>query len=83
MRVRREAQKFGALGTQLQNFCNGRVVVMLVAVVATVHEHAPGLFAQITAIRVSKERVDGRAGVHDHPARLFLSYSRRSCRVTD
>jgi len=34
----------------LQNFCDDGVVVVLVAVVAAVDEHAPGLLSQVAAI---------------------------------
>ena len=45
-----EAEEFCAFGSQLKDFGDDRVVVVLVAVIAAVDEHAPRLFAQVTTI---------------------------------
>ena len=45
-----ETKQLGSLGAQLQNFADDAVVVVLVAVVAAIHKHAPGFFAQVAAI---------------------------------
>jgi hypothetical protein len=42
----------------LRDLGNGRVVVVLAAVVATVNKHAPRFFAQVAAIRIGKKRID-------------------------
>ena len=75
MRVGRIAEQLGAFGAQLKNLGDDRVVVVLVAVVAAIDEHAPRLFAQVATIGVSQKRIDRRTRVHDHPrARLFLRF---------
>ena len=50
VRVRRVAEQLGALGAELEDLGDDRVVVVLVAVVAAVDEHAPRLLAQIAAV---------------------------------
>ena len=76
MRVCRIAEQLGAFGAQLQDLGDDGVVVVLVAVVAAVDEHAPRFFAQVAVIGVSQKRIDRRTRVHDHPcAWLFLRFS--------
>jgi hypothetical protein len=43
------------------------------AVVAAVHEHAPGLLAQVAAVGVGQQRLDARARVGDHPLALLAA----------
>ena len=50
MRVCRIAEQFRAFGAELKNVGNDRVVVVLVAVVAAIDEHAPRFFAQVATI---------------------------------
>ncbi len=73
MRVRREPEQLRALGPQLQDLRDRRVVVGCAAVVAAVHEHAPGLFPERAIIRIGEERLDARARVGDRPLALLAA----------
>ncbi len=57
------AQQFNALVTQLQDFGDDGVVVVLVAIVAAIVIGAPDFLAQITLVGIGQERVHGGAGV--------------------
>ena len=73
MRVGRKAKQARALGTQLQDFADDRVVVAGIAVIAAVDEGLPNLFAQVAARGVGEERFDGRARVGDDPFAFFAA----------
>ena len=57
------AEQLCFLGAQLQDFGDGDVVVMRVAIVAARGPHAERLFAQIAADGIGEERLDRRTGV--------------------
>ena len=72
--VRREAEQPGALGAQLQDLGDDRVVVVRAAVVAAVDEHPPDLLAQVAArpSRSGTARCDERV-LSDRPLALLAA----------
>src|SRR5258705_2186722 len=50
MSVRGKTQQFGSLSAQLQDFCDDSIVIVLIAVISAINEHAPGLLSKIASI---------------------------------
>ncbi len=65
------AEQLRPLGAQGQDLGDDGVVVLRVAVVATVHEGTPGLLPQVAPARVGQEGLDARPRVEDCPLPLL------------
>ena len=66
------AQQFGSFGPQLQDFSNDRVVIMFVAVIASVVIGSPDLLSQLTIVGIGEERIHRGTSVGDCPLpRMF------------
>ncbi len=71
------AEQPGALGAQLQDLGDDRVVVVGVAVVAAAVVGAPDLLPQVAPVGVGQERLHAGAGVEDRPLAVSAPGTRR------
>ena len=74
MGVGLEAQQLGTLRPQFQDFGDGRVGVVLIAIVAAIDISGIDFFPQIPARAVFQKRLHHRAGVFQRPAGLALLF---------